>query len=919
MEKQYNPQEIEKTWYPHWEKSGFFSPSGEGSPYTIVIPPPNVTGTLHMGHGFQLSLMDALIRYHRMRGFNTLWQVGTDHAGIATQMVVERQLQAQNQTRHEIGREAFLEKIWDWKKESGQIITQQMRRLGVSVDWSRERFTMDDDFNKAVIEIFIALYREGLIYRGKRLVNWDPKLHTAISDLEVISSEETGEMVYIKYPLTDGVNTVVIATTRPETLLGDAAVAVHPDDPRYQLLIGKTIKLPLVDREIPIIADEYVDPAFGTGCVKITPAHDFNDYAVGKRHHLPLINIFTPDATLNDSVPAAYQGLDRFVARQAILADLKALDLIEKIEPHVLKIPRGDRTNEIIEPFLTDQWFVKATELGKAAVEAVETGLIQFVPETWEKTYFQWMHHLEDWCISRQLWWGHRIPAWYDEAGQIYVGENEEAVRQHYQLDKTVMLMQDNDVLDTWFSSAFWPFVTLGWPDKQDTFDTFYPTQVLVTGFDIIFFWVARMIMMGLKITKKIPFHQVYVTGLIRDSEGQKMSKSKGNILDPIDLCDGVTLEALIEKRTHGLMQNHLKEKIIKQTKNQFPEGISAYGTDALRFTFYSLATMGRDIRFELTRIESHRNFCNKIWNAARYVMMMCEGQHCTYDENTPLALPDRFILSRLQNTIATVHRHFQQYRFDLLSQALYDFIWHDYCDWYVELSKSILQNDVSVAEKANTRYVLLSVLEAALRLCHPLIPFITEDIWQRLSPLLGLKGQTIMTQDFPEMDEAHIDLACEIEIEWLKKMILAIRNIRGEMNISPSLPLKVLLRKGDETDKVCLKRHLKLLSHIARLESMTWLLEDEQAPPAATAFNGALEILIPLAGLIDLEAEKQRLEKALEKIEKELLRAQEKLNNPSYIQKAPVQVVEQERQRVEGWILSKTKMIAQIEKLKTL
>jgi valyl-tRNA synthetase len=756
MDKTFKPAELEARWYQEWEAKGYFAPQGGDKAYSIMIPPPNVTGSLHMGHGFQEAIMDALIRYHRMLGYNTLWQVGTDHAGIATQMVVERQLAAQGINRRDLGREKFVEKVWQWKEESGGTITRQLRRLGSSLDWSRERFTMDPGLSAAVQEVFIRLYREGLIYRGQRLVNWDPALHTAISDLEVISEEEQGHLWHFNYPLAGGEGHLTVATTRPETMLGDCAVAVHPDDERYAHLIGRMVQLPLCDRTIPVIADDYVDREFGTGCLKITPAHDFNDYAIGRRHGLPMINIFNDDAAISDAAPLAYQGLDRFAARQQVVADMQALGLLDKVEEHRLKVPRGDRSGVVIEPYLTDQWYVDARAMAKPAIAAVENGDIQFVPKQWENTYFAWMRDIQDWCISRQLWWGHRIPAWYDAEGNIYVGESEAAVRGEHALADAVVLRQDEDVLDTWFSSALWTFSTLGWPEETEELALFHPSSVLVTGFDIIFFWVARMIMMTLHFRDEVPFHTVYVHGLVRDAEGQKMSKSKGNVIDPIDLIDGITLDELVAKRTAGLMQPQLAAKIEKATRRQFPEGIASYGTDALRFTYFSLASTGRDIKFDIGRIEGYRNFCNKIWNAARYVLMNCEHEDCgiASESTVELSLADRWIVGRVQATAAEVARAFSNYRFDLASSALYEFIWNDYCDWYLELSKPILWDEESpAAAKRGTRQTLIQVLETWLRLLHPMMPFITEEIWQTVAPLAGKSGQTIMLQPYPTAD----------------------------------------------------------------------------------------------------------------------------------------------------------------------
>ena len=917
MEKTYNPQDIENKWYQQWEQDNCFQPTGNGNPYCIMIPPPNVTGTLHMGHGFQYSLMDALIRYHRMDGDQTLWQVGTDHAGIATQMVVERNLALENISRHDLGREKFIAKVWEWREHSGGTITNQMRRLGTSVDWSRERFTMDEGLSEAVQEVFIRLYDEGLIYRGQRLVNWDPTFLTAISDLEVVSEEEDGNMWHIRYPVVDHDEYLIVATTRPETMLGDAAVAVHPDDTRYKHLIGKYVKLPLTDRKIPVIADDYVDQEFGTGCVKITPAHDFNDNMIGHRHDLPLINIMTPDAKINEHAPTAYQGLDRFVARKKIIEDLDKQNLLEKIEPHKLKVPRGDRSGDIIEPYLTDQWFVKTQPLAEPAIKAVENGDIRFVPENWSKTYFQWLNNIEDWCISRQLWWGHQIPAWYDTEGNIYVGKNEKDVRQKYHLSDTITLTQDTDVLDTWFSSALWPFSTLGWPEQTKDLETFYPTSVLVTGFDIIFFWVARMVMMGLKFTGKVPFKDVYITGLIRDSHGHKMSKSKGNVLDPIDLIDGIDLENLVAKRTRGLMQPKMAEKIEKNTRKEFPNGIPAFGTDAVRFTFAALASTGRDIRFDLGRLEGYRNFCNKIWNAARYVLMNTENQDTGLsDAEKSFNLADKWILAKLDQTIDTVRKHLDHYRFDLATQAIYEFVWYEYCDWYLELSKPILSGDFSDAEKRAARYTLVTVLETALRLLHPFMPFITEEIWQLVAPLAGKKGKTIVLQPFPKVSDAGAKQDIINELEWLKSTILAVRNIRGEMNISPGKPLPVLLNKGNDVDKTRIENNKMLLMHLAKLDSITWLSDNDTIPASATNLVGEMEVLIPLAGLIDVKAEQQRLQKEIDKLDIEIKKCQGKLSNSNFVDKAPPAVVEQEKQRLNEFSAARAKLVEKMEKL---
>lgn len=896
MEKTYQPENLEQSWYQKWEHAGYFSPSFSGKPYCIMLPPPNVTGTLHMGHGFQVSLMDALIRYHRMRGFNTLWQVGTDHAGIATQMVVELQLNNEGSSRKALGRDKFVERVWQWKDQSDGTIKKQLRRMGASVDWTKERFSLDEGLDEAVKKVFITLYNEGLIYRGQRLVNWDPKLGTAISDLEVVNHEETGSLWYIRYPLVEQpTNFIIIATTRPETMLGDVAVAVNPDDERYNHLIGKKLLLPLVNREILIIADGSVDKEFGTGAVKITPAHDFNDYAMGERHSLPSLNILTPDAKINTNAPQKYQGLDRFEARKAIVADLVEADLIEKIEPHTLNVPRGERSGVVIEPYLTKQWFVNAKSLAKPAIEVVATKQVQFVPDNWTKIYYQWLENIQDWCISRQLWWGHRIPAWYDCEGNIYVGESEEAIRKAHHLAPDFSLEQDDDVLDTWFSSGLWPFATLGWPEDTRELTTFYPTNVLVTGFDIIFFWVARMIMLGLKFQQKIPFDTIYITGLIRDSEGQKMSKSKGNILDPIDLIDGIALDQLIVKRTQNLITGDA-QRIAEVTAKEFPNGIPAYGTDSLRFTFYSLASTGRDIRFDLGRIEGNRNFCNKLWNAARFVLMNTENYDLTSKSEVKLSLPDKWIKSLLQKLIQKVHQSFQSYRFDLLSQSVYEFIWNEYCDWYLELSKPILYGSQDEATQQGTRLNLTEVLEQLLRITHPLMPFITEEIWQRVSKVLGLEASSIMVQPYPNYDTNEVDEESEADIEWLKKIVIAVRNIRGEMNIAPNKAISLLLSKGTSVDRQRIERMIDFIKPLTKSATITWTNEPPFA--AATAIVDDLEIFIPMADLIDKNVEVSRLNKEIGKLEIDLDKSTSKLNNPNYLKKAPSEIVATEQQK---------------------
>jgi valyl-tRNA synthetase len=900
MDKAYSPADIESRIYARWEACGYFAPSGKGPAYSIVIPPPNVTGTLHMGHAFQDTIMDALIRFHRMRGFDTLWQPGTDHAGIATQMVVERQLNAAGQSRLGLGREAFVERVWQWKETSGGMIAKQMRRLGASVDWQRDVFTLDPALSQAVTEVFVRLYEEGLIYRGKRLVNWDPMLKTALSDLEVVAEEESGSLWHLRYPLSEGPGYLVVATTRPETMLGDAAVAVHPDDERYRHLIGRKVRLPLGDRELPIIGDAYVDPAFGSGCVKITPAHDFNDYDVGQRHELPLINIMTLDATLNDSVPRAYRGLDRFVAREKIIADLDAMGLIERIEPHQLTVPRGDRSNAILEPLLTDQWFVDIKPLAAPAIRAVESGEVRFVPETWTGVYYEWMHKIRDWCISRQLWWGHRIPAWYDPDGRWYVARSEAEARSAHGIDPATPLRQDDDVLDTWFSSALWPFSTQGWPGKTQALETYYPSAALVTGFDIIFFWVARMIMMGLKFTGDVPFRAVYITGLILDQDGQKMSKSKGNVIDPLDIVDGISLDALLEKRTTGLMQPQMKSAIEKATRKQFPEGIAAYGTDALRLCLARLATQSRDLRFDMARVEEYRNFCNKLWNAARYVLMNVED-HDLNPQGAEYSLADRWIRSRLSGMLARVESGFAGYRLDNVANALYEFTWHEFCDWYVEFSKAVLQSESAPpAAKRGTRVTLINTLETLLRALHPLAPFISEEIWQRVRVSAGAKGETIMRAEFPTAAGVPTDRHAEPEMRWVMDFILGVRQIKGEMNISLSRKLEVLLQNSSARDAEYLERNLHYLMRLAGVETPRVLAAGEAAPIAAVALLGNLEILVPMKGLIDPTAELDRLAKRLRKAEVDLLKLEAKLGNSQFAKNAPPDIVAKDQQRLE-------------------
>jgi valyl-tRNA synthetase len=920
MEKTYQPDSIETRWYQHWESQGYFKPSGSGRPYSIMIPPPNVTGSLHMGHGFQDTIMDALIRYHRMLGCDTLWQVGTDHAGIATQMVVERQLEAQGLHRSDLGRDAFINKVWEWKNQSGGTITSQLRRLGTSLDWSRERFTMDPGLSAAVQKVFIDLYKEGLIYRGKRLVNWDPKFHTAVSDLEVLNEEEQGSLWHFRYPVTGTEDFIVVATTRPETMLGDTAVAVSPSDERYTHLVGHTVTLPICNREIPIVADEYVDAEFGSGCVKITPAHDFNDYEVGKRHNLPMINIFDDSAALNDSVPAAYRGLDRFEARSKIVSEFEALGLLEKIEPHTLKVPRGDRSGAVIEPYLTDQWYVDAKQLAIPAIEAVENGQIEFVPKQWENTYFAWMRDIQDWCISRQLWWGHRIPAWYDSEGKVYVGADEHTVRLEYGLTADLELTQDNDVLDTWFSSALWTFSTLGWPEETPELSRYHPSSVLVTGFDIIFFWVARMIMMTLHFRKEVPFKTVYVHGLVRDAEGQKMSKSKGNVLDPIDLIDGIDLESLVSKRTSGMMQPKMAKSIEKATRKHFPDGIPAYGTDALRYTFYSLASTGRDIKFDLGRVEGYRNFCNKIWNASRYVLSQVEDTDLT----GPLEMGDaeQWIYDRLQTTLGQVDTNMAAYRFDHVAQNLYEFFWNDYCDWYLEFTKPVLWDEgASTERKRGVYHTLVTVLEAALRMLHPFMPFITEEIWQRVAPTIGLERESIMLCTYPEQsDFAPAPASVSSSINRIKTLITATRTLRSDMNLSPGQAIPAFLYSDTQEAQSAVRANEVLLKKLGKLTSLTWVETKDQLPPAASLIAGDTELFVPLEGLIDVDAELIRINKRVAQLQSEIDRVQAKLANPNFADRAPAEVVAKEREKLESnrAELSKTTLQqTQIEALK--
>ena len=919
MDKAFSPADIESRIYAQWEASGYFAPSGRGPSYSIVIPPPNVTGTLHMGHAFQDTIMDALIRHRRMQGFDTLWQPGTDHAGIATQMVVERQLNAVGLSRLDLGRDAFIEKVWQWKAESGGQIANQMRRLGASVDWQRDRFTMDAGLSRAVTEVFVRLYQEGLIYRGKRLVNWDPVLKTALSDLEVVADEEVGSLWHLRYPLDDGDGFLVVATTRPETMLGDAAVAVHPDDERYRHLIGRRVHLPLTQREIPVIGDTYVDPKFGSGCVKITPAHDFNDYEVGLRHGLPLINIMNLDASLNDEVPEAYRGLDRFQARAQILAELTTQGLVERVEQHRLTVPRGDRSNAVLEPLLTDQWFVDIKPLAEPAIRAVEEGHIRFVPDHWSAVYYEWMHKIKDWCISRQLWWGHRIPAWYDPDGRWYVARNEAEARSAHGIDPSVPLRQDDDVLDTWFSSALWPFSTQGWPEKTRELGTYYPTSVLVTGFDIIFFWVARMIMMGLKFTGKVPFREVYIHGLIRDHDGQKMSKSKGNVIDPLDIVDGISLADLLAKRTSGLMQPQMKPAIEKATRKQFPQGIPAFGTDALRLCFAWLATQSRDLRFDMTRVEEYRNFCNKLWNAARYVLMNVENQDSSA-EGAEFSLADRWIRARLGGTLARVEAGFADYRLDNVANTLYEFTWHEFCDWYLELSKAVLQSETaSPAAKRGTRFTLIGTLEVLLRALHPLAPFITEEIWQRVRVSAGVAGDTIMLCAFPSAADVEADPDAESETRWVIAFIEGVRQIRGELDIAPSRKLDVLLQNASSRDTEYLDRNLPYLMRLAGVGVPRTLGPAQAAPISAVAFVGTLEILVPMAGLIDPAAELARLSRQQHKAGIELKKLESKLSNAEFAKNAPAEVVAKDQQRLSELRTELALLAAQIARVTAL
>ncbi|WP_345829091.1 valine--tRNA ligase [Erwinia sp. HDF1-3R] len=944
MEKTYNPQEIEQPLYEHWEKQGYFKPNGDTSQesFCIMIPPPNVTGSLHMGHAFQQTIMDTLIRYQRMQGKNTLWQAGTDHAGIATQMVVERKIAAEEgKTRKDYGRDAFIDKIWQWKAESGGTITRQMRRLGNSVDWERERFTMDEGLSNAVKEVFVRLYKENLIYRGKRLVNWDPKLRTAISDLEVENRESKGSMWHIRYPLADGVKTadgkdyLVVATTRPETVLGDTGVAVNPEDPRYKDLIGKFVELPLVNRRIPIVGDEHADMEKGTGCVKITPAHDFNDYEVGRRHKLPMINILTFDGDIRESaqvydtngeestqcdptIPAEFQKLERFAARKAVVAAIDALGLLDEIKPHDLTVPYGDRGGVVIEPMLTDQWYVRTAPLAKVAVEAVEQGDIKFVPKQYENMYFSWMRDIQDWCISRQLWWGHRIPAWYDAEGNVYVGRTEAEARADNNLADDLVLNQDEDVLDTWFSSGLWTFSTLGWPENTEALRTFHPTSVLVSGFDIIFFWIARMIMLTMHFIKdedgkpQVPFNTVYMTGLIRDDEGQKMSKSKGNVIDPLDMVDGISLPDLVAKRTGNMMQPQLAEKIRKRTEKQFPNGIEPHGTDALRFTLAALASTGRDINWDMKRLEGYRNFCNKLWNASRFVLMNTEGMDCGFNGGEmTLSLADRWILAEFNQTVKAYREALDSYRFDIAANILYEFTWNQFCDWYLELAKPVMTGG-NEAELRGTRNTLVTVLEALLRLAHPIIPFITETIWQRVKVLKNISDDTIMLQPMPAFEASKVDDVALSDTEWLKQAIVAVRNIRAEMNIAPSRPLDVLLRASSAEVVRRVNDNHSFLKSLARLASISLLSADDKGPVSVTKIIDGAELLIPMADLVDKAAELERLAKEVTKLEVEIGKIESKLSNEGFVSRAPAAVVAKERERMTEFEQAKVKLIEQ-------
>ena len=926
MDNTFDSNASEQEIYRRWEESGCFKPNGrtDRGAFCIALPPPNVTGVLHMGHAFQQTIMDILIRYHRMRGENTLWQAGTDHAGIATQMVVERKIAAEeHKTRQDYGREKFIEKVWEWKAKSGGAITRQMRRLGDSVDWSRERFTMDEGLSRAVREVFVRLYDENLIYRGKRLVNWDPKLRTAISDLEVENREVQSHMWHLRYPLEKGVTTkdgkdyIIVATTRPETMFGDTAVAVNAKDPRYDYLIGKKVILPLVNRPIPIVGDEHADMTKGTGCVKITPAHDFNDNEVGKRHSLPMINVLTEDARIVDRaevydingepsdvydsfIPEEFRGLDRYKARDLVVEEFRKLGLLEKIEDHVMMQPYGDRGGVPIEPYLTSQWYVRTKPLAEPAIKAVEDGSITFVPKQYENMYFAWMRNIQDWCISRQLWWGHRIPAWYDNDGKVYVGRSEEEVRSKYSLDSAVVLRQDQDVLDTWFSSALWTFSTLGWPDDTPELKTFHPTDVLVTGFDIIFFWVARMIMMTLHFRHEVPFRTVYVTGLIRDEEGKKMSKSKGNVIDPLNMIEGISIDQLVKNRTANMMQPQMAEKVAKRTRKQFPNGIEAYGTDALRFTLAALASTGRDINWDMKRLEGYRNFCNKLWNASRYVLMNRDKGNPKAEGNLKLSLADRWIRTKLQYAIRDFRAAVDSFRFDQAAGVIYEFLWNQFCDWYLELTKPVLWHGEQ-DEKDAALSTLFHVLETTLRLAHPIIPFITEEIWQNIAPLIMdvKEGDTIMLKDFPEYDASQVDEKALKEQEFLKSFIIAVRNIRAEYNLSPTHKLSALLISSNGDDRIA-EDNFRNLAQLASLESVSSLPKDAERPFAASRLlNADTEVLVPLKGVVDKEQELRRIDKEIDARKNDVARGEKKLSNQAFVGKAPAEVIGKERQKL--------------------
>ena len=915
MDKRYNPKEIESRIYTSWEDSGYFSPSKSGDPFCIVIPPPNVTGTLHMGHAFQDTIMDIIIRYERMKGKNTLWQVGTDHAGIATQMVVERQLEKNGTSRQELGREAFEQEVWKWKEESGSTITKQMKRLGASTDWSKEKFTMDENLIKGVTKVFVQLFEEGLIYRGNRLINWDPVLQTALSDLEVVTSDERGSLWHMKYPLDGKEGHVVVATTRPETMLGDTAVAVHPKDDRYKHLIGENIILPLTERKIPIIADEYVDRDFGTGCLKITPAHDFNDFEIGTKHGLEIISVLDQAAKIKCSSPSKYEGLDRFEARRKIVEDLQALGLIQDIEDYSLTVPRGDRSGAILEPLITNQWFLRMESLAKPAIEVVKSGELKFVPENWSKTYFEWLENIQDWCISRQLWWGHRIPAWYDSEGNVFVGESESEIRKKNNIDASIVLTQDEDVLDTWFSSALWPFSSLGWPDDTYDLKTFYPTNVLVTGFDIIFFWVARMVMMSLKFMDEIPFKEIYIHGLIKDKNGQKMSKSKGNILDPIDLIDGISLDELLEKRVQGLMQPEMENRIINETKKEFPNGIPDFGTDALRFNFAIQASTGRDIRLDLNRVEGYRNFCNKIWNASRFIRMNTNDFELL-DTNVSKGHPiDQWIQSRFRQTIEEVERQYGQYRFDLAATTMYEFVWNDFCDWYIELSKTLINDpDISESEKDYTKNNLILMLDSILRMLHPTIPFITEEIWQSMNEENAKRS--IMKSSFPSSNDWSADETGARKSEWLKDFVSSVRQIRSEMNIPPKQSISIIIQDASSSDHEKLDTLGSFICNLGSVESITHKESSDDLPKSAIALLGEMKVFIPLAGLVDIEEEKSRLEKKLSKLNKELESVENRLSNDAFIKKAPIEVVDDLKAKFKGLVSDQSRIEEQIKLL---